>query len=232
MTTKTVKRKLSAGDILLLLINLVPVWGVWFDHWNAREAFMVYCLETIIIGGFTLIKLAIAGIARPSDEWSNTNGQENKQPFWFFMIFFLIHYGFFVAIQLSIFLETSGAEKAFGISNAWDFVIHYRRYLSENSQWFLLGLIVSYGFIMIKDFLLTGAYKTTSLGVIMFEPYGRIFVQQFTVIIGSFFLGFGADKVFITLFAAIKIFFDVFLNYKGILSGMNRKQEAASGLEQ
>lgn len=232
MNNKALKRKLLPADYLLLLVNLIPVWGVWFQEWNAREVFMVYCLETIVIGLYTLLKLAIAGTARPVDEWSNNSGQKNNQPFWLFMIFFLFHYGLFVSIQLSIFLEASGAQKAFGISNAWDFIVHFKRYLSENSQWFLMGLIISYGFIVLKDFVINGAYKTTSLGVVMFEPYGRIIVQQFTVIVGSLFLGLGAGKIFISIFVAMKIFVDVFVDYRGLLAHAQNKESAKSVSEQ
>jgi hypothetical protein len=51
----------------------------------------------------------------------------------------------------------------------------------------------------------------------MFQPYGRIFIQQVTVIIGSMFLSFGAGKVFILIFAAIKIFFEVFIDFDLIM---------------
>jgi len=47
----------------------------------------------------------------------------------------------------------------------------------------------------------------------MFQPYGRIFIQQVTVIVGSMFLSFGAGKFFILIFAAIKIFFEVYINF-------------------
>ena len=53
---------------------------------------------------------------------------------------------------------------------------------------------------------------------LMFQPYGRIFIQQFTVILGSMFLTFGAGKIFILVFAAVKIYFEVFVNYDGILN--------------
>ena len=53
---------------------------------------------------------------------------------------------------------------------------------------------------------------------LMFQPYGRIFIQQVTVILGSMFLSFGAGKIFIIIFAAVKIFFEVFVNYDGILN--------------
>jgi len=58
----------------------------------------------------------------------------------------------------------------------------------------------------------------------MFEPYMRIFVQQFTVIMGSFVLIFGADKIFICIFAVVKIFFTVFVNYDAALAKADRSK--------
>jgi hypothetical protein len=226
------KRKLSSADLFLIAVNLIPVWGVWFNGWNAREVFMVYCLETIVIGLYTLLKLAIAGLVIKKDVWQETNGNNSSMPAWFFMIFFTVHYGFFVAIQLSIFLSISGAERETGIANAWDFLVHFNRYLSPNSLWLLGGLVASYGFITLKDFVLNGAFRTASLGIIMFEPYGRIFVQQFTVIVGSLFLGMGAGKVFISLFACIKIFIDVVVNYRSIIEIMAQRQKKSVSSKQ
>ena len=223
------KRKLSPSELFLLAVNLLPVWGVWFSNWNAREVFMVYCLETIIVGFYTLLKLAIAGSVTRKDVWSNTGDKTVQMPVIFFMLFFLVHFGFFIAIQMSIFLEASGAKRELGIANAWDLLIHFNRYLSGNAVWFLVGLFASYGFITLKDFVLNGRFRNAPLLGVMFEPYGRIFIQQFTVIAGSLFLGIGAGKVFITVFVAIKVFFDVLVNYQAIVTHMSRKEFAAKG---
>ena len=67
-------------------------------------------------------------------------------------------------------------------------------------------------------FLLNGEYNTKPLMYIMFEPYGRIFIQQITVILGSMFLTLGLGKVFILVFAGAKIWFDLFVNFSGILN--------------
>ena len=56
------KRKLSQSDYVLIAANIVPVYGVWFLNWSAGEVFLVYCLETIIIGFFTLLKMLITGL--------------------------------------------------------------------------------------------------------------------------------------------------------------------------
>ena len=67
--------------------------------------------------------------------------------------------------------------------------------------------------------------------ILMFQPYGRIFIQQVTVILGSMFLIFGAGKIFILVFAAIKMFFEVFVNYDAILNKTMEDLKKTSGKE-
>lgn len=226
-TRSFIKRSLQPSDYYLLVLNLIPVVGVWLLNWSAQEVFLVYCLESVIIGLYNIVRLSMAAAVRKKDVWNDQSGNESQVGGWFFPVFFFVHYGFFIAIQLSIFLSVSGLEQSMGIENAWDFVIHLPRYLSINSQLLLLAFVVSHGLIVVKDFVLTGAYKTAPMGALMFEPYGRIFVQQFTVIAGGLFLSFGAGKIFITLFAAVKLFFDIVVDYDRIIRIMGQRAENA-----
>jgi hypothetical protein len=226
---KLLKRNFTASELLLILVNLLPIWGVWKLGWSAYEVFMVYCLESVIIGLFVLIKLWIITLVRKKDDWNSTPDNSAPMSGYFFMVFFLIHYGFFIAIQLSVFLDILDAEEKYGIANAWDFLINFRRYLSINSEWLLAGLVLSYSFITLKDFVLNGAFRIIPMNAVMFEPYGRIFIQQFTVIIGGFFIGLGAGKIFITIFALTKIFFELIVDFKGVISTIGKKESLASG---
>lgn len=81
----------------------------------------------------------------------------------------------------------------------------------------LLAFIIGYLSKSFLPFLLNGEYKTQPMMLIMFMPYGRIFVQQFTVILGSMFLGLGAGKVFILIFVLAKLAFELLLNFEAIL---------------
>ena len=210
------KKKLTQGDWSLIIANLIPVIGVWFLNWSAKEVFLVYCLETIIIGGFTLLKMLITGLIVKKDTWETQGGSKSKQPFWFFMLFSLLHYGFFVAIQMGMFFMVSGIGDEYGLT-FYNFFSKWPSMLT-NDAYIMLGVfIVSYGFRLTTDFILSGDYKTSSLGYLMFQPYGRIFVQQVTVIVGSIFLSFGAGKIFIFIFALIKIFFEVFVDFDLII---------------
>ena len=142
------------------------------------------------------------------------------------MLFFLVHYGMFVAIQTGLFVQVSGIAKEYR-TGFFDFFIHWPRYLGPDAYYMLAGFIISYGFSMYWNFLRTSLYRTISMMQLMFQPYGRIFIQQFTVIFGSIFLSFGAGKIFILIFAAVKICFEVFVNYDGILNkamGENKEE--------
>jgi Family of unknown function (DUF6498) len=210
------KKQLSRSDYFMIAANLIPVYGVLFEGWSATEIFLIYCLETIIIGVFNLIKMGIVTSVRKTDTWYNGPSRTSQHGL-FFMIFFLVHYGMFVAIQMGIFFSVSGIAKGSDIGFL-SFFYKWPQLLGNNSYIMLAGFIISYGFSLVYNFILPGTYKTISMSLLLFQPYIRIFIQQFAVILGSMFLSFGAGKVFIIIFAAIKIFFEVFVNYDGVLS--------------
>lgn len=222
-----IKRKLTEADWFLIVANLLPIYGVWFQGWNAKEVFLVYCLETVIIGIFTLVKLGIATAVRKRDWWEN-NGSKTMMSGLFFMLFFLLHYGLFVGVQTTIFFNVVSIQKSGGPSNILQFLLHPGKYLGSEGWLLLSAFVFGYGYENLVGFILNNEYRVKSFGRIMFEPYMRIFVQQFTVILGGFFLGFGADKVFIVVFAAAKIFFTVLVDFKGILDKTD-KQSKLSG---
>ena len=211
-----IKKKLSRSDYFIIAANLLPVIGVFVWNWSPVEVFMAYALETVVVGFFTLIKMGIASAARGGDDWY-AGEKSTKQAGIFFMLFFLVHYGMFVAIQTGLFVRVSGIGSKYDIG-FFDFFIHWPRYLGPDAWYMLIGFIISYGFSLIWDFLRTGKYKTTPMMMLMFQPYARIFIQQVTVILGSMFLVFGAGKIFILIFAAVKIFFEIFIDYNSILN--------------
>ncbi len=96
--------------------------------------------------------------------------------------------------------------------------------LGNEGKLMLLLFIAYYTAQSFFEFFNDGAYKKISLGRQMFEPYLRIFVQQFVVIAGSFFLVFGAGKIFILIFVLVKIFFELFVNLSRLLALAEKKQ--------
>lgn len=217
------KRKLTISDFFLIVINLVPLYGVWFEGWDAKQVFLVYCLETVIIGLINVVKMAcVTLLVKKTDVWENTGASTSMQSGWFFIFFFIIHYGFFVFVQTQIFFAVTG------MMPDGSMLFRYSKIpelLGPNGRLVLLIFIVYYTVQNLYAFFNSGNYKTISMGHLMFEPYVRIFVQQIVVILGSMFLTFGAGKIFMLVFVAIKLFFELFFNFNRYLEVAEKRQK-------
>lgn len=218
------KRKLTNSDWFLIIANLLPLYGVWFEQWDPKQMFLVYCLETIIIGGYNVVKMIIVTLDRKKHVWENSGGSRMMITGWFFILFFILHFGFFVFIQTGIFAGVSGlnTQSDFG---PLTFLQRIFSYLNNDAKLVLYIFISMYGFRTLFDFILNGKYHTISLGLLMFQPYGRIFIQQFVVILGSIFLAFGAGKVFMMIFVVVKIYAEVYMNFDRYLERSGKLQK-------
>lgn len=218
------KRKLTQPDIYLILANLLPVFGVWVLGWNAIEVFIVYTMETLIAGILTVLKLGIASVSgNNSNDWY-VGDKKTKQPGILFIFFFIVHYGIFAAVQTSIFAESANINPPG--SGLLYFFFHWYNYINKDIAIMLCGFIVSWLARSFIPFIVNREYKTASMMRLMFQPYGRIFIQQLTVLLGSMFLVLGGGKVFILIFALVKIFVEVYMNFDNIL---NRTVESMEG---
>lgn len=216
------KQRLTLSDILLIAANLIPLWGVWFMGWDAKMMFVVYCLESVIVGLYNLLQMWLVTLVKKKDVYKK-NGTSNMLSGYFFMLFFLFHYGVFIFVQLKIFLSVLSLK---GLTdNVFMFLFHLPLYLPNYALWVLLYFTVTYGLVILKDFVYTGVYKTIEMSTLFFAPYGRIFVQQFVVIIGSFVLMFNKEgKIFILVFIICKIFFELMINYKKLVEDAMKKK--------
>jgi hypothetical protein len=208
------KKKLTREDIAIIIANLIPVYGVWFEGWSAVEAFIVYALETLIIGMLTVLKLLIATLTKGRDTWYN-KGTSTPVSGLFFVFFFILHFGIFAAVQTTVFSQTADITPKG--SGAMHFFFHWYTYINKDIAIMLGGFLVSYLVSNFIPFLLNGDYRKKPMMLLMFEPYARIFIQQLTVILGSMFLSFGFGKGFILVFAVAKLFFDVYVNFNGAI---------------
>ena len=145
------KRKLSFSDYLLIIVNLIPLYGVWFEGWNAAQVFLVYCLETVIIGIITILKMAFVTLfIQPKSEWQNQGGS-SMQSGWFFILFFLVHYSFFVFIQTQIFFAVSGLVKG---DSKLGYYTQVPALLGNNGKLLLMIFITYYIVQTVSDFFL------------------------------------------------------------------------------
>jgi hypothetical protein len=208
-------KRLQRNDWIIILSNLVPVFGVWFLGWSAVEVFIVYALETLILGMLTVLKLLLATFAKGKDDWHN-QGKSSKVSGLFFIIFFILHFGIFAAVQTSIFSGVANISPPG--KGPMHFFLHWWEYINVDIAYMLGAFVISYLARDLFPFLLRKEYKTIPMMILMFQPYGRILIQQFTVILGSMFLTFHLGKAFILVFALAKIFVEVFLNFDRLLN--------------
>jgi hypothetical protein len=196
--------KLNKQALPVILWNLTPVLGVLFFHWEAVSVFICYALETIVVGVFNVFRLTAVyyyGLPQQSDE-SGVLGLA-------VIPFFIFHYFLFVFIQLNIFFPLSGVN-SFGFWSVWNAIEKFMTVKSTNAA--LIAFVVSCTYSFVSDFILTGAYTQKTMMEQMFEPYPRIFVQQFVVILGSMIFHITGNGWFILIiFITIKIYLDLLL---------------------
>lgn len=221
-TIKNIFRKPVTLELFYwILLNLITLWGVWFKGWDAKIIFLVYCLESVIVGIYTLIKILLSALNKSSEMSKYANGTTPLVFGLFLMLFFTFHFGLFIFVQLSIFLGVANLGYDNTISVIGLFT-NPTKYLPVYAQLLLLSFFITHGLIVIKNFVITKQYKTAKLTTLMFEPYGRIIIQQLVVIMGSMTLLIDKKgKVLILIFIVIKIFFDNWIDYKKLLYNKN-----------
>ncbi|TCK66897.1 hypothetical protein DFQ05_2183 [Winogradskyella wandonensis] len=170
---------------LLFIIFLVAI-----DKIEAHAVLFGYFLETIIIGVFNIFKMYLC---------RNTYIEDNEKndSIWFLIPFFVVHYGGFVAIQ-SIFLFAIFSISGNGfIKEPFNLIDNFNALLQlEGMLLMLLVLTVSQLLKFYFDFLKIEKFHQFTANEVMFKPYLRIFIQQFVVIIGSFFMMLSGAPIF------------------------------------
>jgi hypothetical protein len=169
----------------LVLANLVPLAGVLFLGWDALALLLLYWLENLVIGAFTLLRMLRAGGVKALGIGA----------------FFAFHYGFFCAIHgvfvLSISAigsDTDPAASLFpddGLLALFPFML-----LANLIGWIhaqmpallflpMLGFVVSHGLSFIEYQLNRGEDEGRSAQQIMGDPYRRIVLMHVAILAGA-----------------------------------------------
>lgn len=222
-------RKLTISQIILIGLNLLPILGVWFQGWDAARIFLFYCLETILVGIFHVFKMILTLIlSRPADDSNGNAGQQRTVMMMglFIVVFFIMHYGIFVFVQTSMFFAVSGVYKG-GLSDLSPATL--QQLLGREGMLMIILFIAYYTFQTIKDISLSGINKMSDLVKMMFQPYLRVFVQQFVLILGSMFLVFGLGNIFILVFILVKLYIEIRMNRGDRISKALEENEIKTG---
>ena len=150
----------------LVVANLLPLAGVVFFAWDIGDVMLLFWAESAVVGFYTLLKIArVAG-------WAVL----------FFGLFFLGHYGGFMAGHLLFIVGFFAADMQGGTDiSVADTLARFA------SLWpVLLGYLVSHGMSYRYNFLARSEYLHTSAQDQMTAPYKRIITMHITIIFGGF----------------------------------------------
>jgi uncharacterized protein DUF6498 len=160
--------------IALVLANLVPIFGVLVWHWEVFPLMFLFWSENLIIGAFNVLKMLTANPSSPIS-WIGKL---------FIIPFFCIHYGMFTSIHGMLVVGMFGGNLR--ISHGFFNFVPFWQVMRENDLgWAVLGLTVSRGVSFFTNYIGKGEYQRASLNQLMSQPYGRIFVMHFTILIGG-----------------------------------------------
>jgi hypothetical protein len=191
--------------IVLVIANLVPLFGVFAWGWSVAELLFMYWTESAIIGFFNVLKMALArgpmtGSMSVEIPLAGASTHDTAMPIGALMFklvtipFFIVHYGIFMSVHLAFliafFFESFSPGLAFAV---------------------ILGsasLFVSHGVSFVLNYLGKKEYLKASAGSLMAAPYPRIVLMQFVIILGALIgapmLIFVPGKILIDAYAHLK----------------------------
>jgi len=182
---------------VLVLANLVPLFGVLALGWSVSDIIFVYWAENVIVGLYTVLKmLAILS--------------KTKEAVGLFLVpFFCVHYGIFTSVHGVFVISMFGFPETGLLPTAAA----------------LAALLASHGFSFYENFLkkeieedgsatveINGVPTRVSgaLNRSFWAPYPRIIVLHMTIILGGFFAtALGAPTVALAIMVALKTAVDL-----------------------
>jgi Zn-dependent protease with chaperone function len=198
----------------LILANLMPIPGVLFFGWDARSLLLLYWMENLVIGGYTLLRMLRA------DGWRALGVGA----------FFSFHYGFFCGGHGMVLMGLSGIGEG-GVNDPlgpymgeeWPafFVPFQMIWAILHWVWAeqpgllglpLLGFIVSHGLSTATHHFIADEDGGRRAEQIMNDPYRRIVVLHIALIAGAFAIilsGGGTVAPILLALIALKIGFDI-----------------------
>jgi len=178
--------------VVFLVAGLVEPYAILFG----------YFLETIIIGIFNCFKI-----------YKCHQYDKKSKGLLFHILFFCFHYGFFIAVQSVFLFGIFSFSKTFQINEPFHLIENFQLVLGLKGIPIMILVLFFTQFIKyFIDFILPKKYLDFSVNDVFFKPYLRIFIQQFVVILGSFFIIFSASPVIAALILiVIRFLIDLFL---------------------
>ena len=208
---------LTPSVILLVVANLVPLYGVFFSHWRVFPILILFWLENVLIGIFNVFKMLVASPTKPS-AWLTK----------ILMIpFFCFHYGVFTLVH-GIFVFAFFGDYLISDANlsGKDFV--FQTIGNLQIGWAILALFLSHALSFAINYIGKGEYKQANVDDLTSQPYIRVFIMQVTIIAGGFLATSLGSPVFALLVLIfLKTFIDIQAHLREHKQYANKQETSA-----
>jgi hypothetical protein len=166
---------LKPSVLTLMAANIFPVIGVIFLGWNVFLLLLLFWMENVVIGFYTVLKMLFVPII-------NLSGAATKVTA---IPFFCVHYGIFTAVHgLFVFVVFGGG--MMDESALPDGVTLWQTVMSSQVGIGGLILLIGHGFSFFYNYIGSGEYKNSKITELMGQPYGRVVILHLTIIFGGF----------------------------------------------
>jgi hypothetical protein len=205
---------LPIAALLLIVVNLIPLFGVLLFGWSLFSIMLLYWLENGIIGFFNIFKIALA--RAPGSGFTINRRPVSPSNKELRIIFFILHYGLFWTVHgvfVFVFFGLSSSSGLFGSVGLRGVAIA------------AAALFLSHGVSFFVNFLGKEEYRTVSPDRQMTEPYSRVVVLHVTILAGGFLAdSLGAPLAALVLLVLLKTVIDLLAHLRE-----HRKAEMRSG---
>jgi len=169
--TRTARSPLPSA-LVLVLANLVPLYGVLFLDWPVFPLLVLFWLENVVVGAMNALRMLAIDPLDPV-LWLGKA---------FLVPFFCVHYGGFTfghgVFVFSLFGQ-AGSDDLFGVSE-W-----VAQVTALGLWWPAAALLASHLFSFGWNYLWRGEFRLASLQQQMMQPYRRVIVLHLTIIFGG-----------------------------------------------
>jgi hypothetical protein len=186
-------RFLSSSVLVLIAVNLLPLWGAVMWNWSVFEIVLLYWMENVVIGAINVVKMAtcapnLTAAAPATTKSPFTDGALPLTPAvhhaskLFLIPFFAFHYGMFCLVHgIFVFLLLGSGQSAFGDASS-----EVPAFLTGGGGLLILAIGASHLWSLATNFFGRGEFRRVTVMEQMFAPYARVVVLHVAIVFGAF----------------------------------------------
>jgi len=201
--------------LILLIANIVPLYGVLYLHWQVFPILLLFWLENVIVGVFNALKMLTA-----AGQWLTK----------IVMVpFFCFHYGMFTFVHGVFVFGLFGGYFTAGAPFPDDSSL-FRAMADYHLVWAILALLASHAVSFAVNYVGKGEYRQAKLPELMGQPYGRVVLLHVTILFGGFVvMALGAPAIALMLLVLLKTYIDITTHVREHRKYRERRETAPGG---